>query len=189
MILDVDRNGNIVLREVSEAAWNYIQSERECTNTSPEHWIFGHEIYDGTVYVTVTPTEDKTEIVRITDKLIRDYGMKTTVITAHALLFWRREAAQALGIKRLNEISARLEKRVWSLKRILLNGCNSCTFFREIPNADDSDGYCMATGKYKLLDGTPLSCEYGSVKEGVRYTGVKYFPCKECKYLNEEKKI
>ncbi len=189
MILDFNSKGALVLKEVTEEAWAYIQAERDRTNASPEHWIFGRENYNGTVYVTATAEEDKTEIVRITDKLIRDYGMKTTVITAHALLFWRREAAQALGIKRLNEISARLEKRVWSLKRILLNGCNSCTSFREIPNADDSDGYCMATGKYKLLDGTPLSCEYGSVKKGVRYTGVKYFPCKECKYLNEEKKI
>lgn len=177
MRLEINGEGKPVLREVDDRAWEYIEGERRKKLMEPhgEHWYFGEQRYDGTVYLTVWPQEDKTEFVALIDKLIEEYGMTATKAAEQLLYAWRRDMAYALWSEDIQKDKKKLQDEIESLKRRLYHGCEGCPHFLFVRNGDDEDGYCTANGKKPL----PVAFLY-PCKAGEPFHTVKFYPCETC---------
>lgn len=180
MRLELRDDGAMLLRDVGDEAWEYINEERaKLPNPGWQHWLFSENRYEGTVYVTATPEEDKCELVRITDALIDKYGMELQGQALPVLQSWRREAAYAWHTSRNNESLYALKGQLDGLKAILKEGCVACGYFRLKRNGDGLDGYCEACGK--ALAQTIFDFGNGKTVDGISYPGTKYYPFSECK--------
>lgn len=177
MRLEINSNGKIVLREVKGAAVEYIESERKkLVDPNYQHWYFSRN-YEGTVYVTATPYEDKTEFVELLDVLIDRHGLTVTESARHLLRAWRRDALTARESERTSGLIKGLEEQIKTLRRLLKEGCAGCEY-----RVTDGDGCrCALNGEW--LHETPLSPRYGP-KDGSCW-GTKYYPNENCKYLTE----
>ena len=187
MRLELNSAGKYVLRGVSVQAWEYIKAERERCG-SPEHFCFGRENFNGTVYITVTQYEDKTEIVQILNKFVFRYGLTTDDTTERVLNMWREDAEQAYASMRANEEKRAAELLVTHLKRIMREGCKDCTYFRSERCGDELNGYCTAMGKTELQAGA-LNFKDGLYMKGVQYMGTKFYPCESCIFLKYKEEV
>lgn len=189
MRFEISENGKLVLREVTDEAWEYITSEMKRLLTHPnyQHWYFSRERFDGSVYVTATPAEDKTEFMRIMDCLISDFGLEFTQASVHLIRAWRRDDAYAETASQWNAEKDAAEKQIKNLQRLLREGCNGCKHFRVEQIGDDADGYCTAGATPQKLESSLLRFEHGEwdADKKVYHPGRKYYPCSGCKYLNE----
>lgn len=176
MRLEINGEGKPVLREVDDRAWAYIEGERsKLVDPKFQHWYFGEQRYDGTVYLTVWPQEDKAEFVSIIDKLIEEYGMTATKAAEQVLYAWRRDAAYAYATERTNREIKALQGEIEGLKRRLRGGCKGCPHFLFERKGDDEDGYCTANGK------KPLACAHVyPFRAGEPFRTVKFYPCETC---------
>lgn len=187
MRLELNSDGKFVLHGVSAEAWELIVSERERVG-SPEHFCFGRESFDGTVYVTVTQYEDKTEIVSILNKFVLRYDMTTDEAGEKMLNAWREEAEQTYKIMRSNAEREAAERLAMRLKQIMRDGCRTCSYFRSERCGDDLNGYCTAMGKTALQE-SPLSFQNGKMVNGVHYMGTKFYPCDSCLFLRYKEEV
>lgn len=191
MQFEISDNGKLVLREVTDEAWAYINSEmnRLLTNPRFQHWYFSRERYDGTVYLTITPEEDKAELVRIFDVLVQEYGLTSTESAFPLLRAWRRDAAYSRESERANEERRALEGQLKALKRIIEHGCKECGSFYSEQVGDDLNGYCMQGEERRELESSTLSCAHGEfdADKKVYHLGRKFYPCSGCKYLKGER--
>lgn len=183
MRLEINGEGRIVIREVSDKALSYIDQERrKLVDPIYQHWVFSQN-YDGTVYVTVTAEEDKTEIVRMIDGLIEGYGLTFTNAAAHLVCCWRRDLAYTTETERTNRERDAERKQIADLKRVLAEGCKNCVNFLRVQEGDEAEGYCTFGEKRHILERSPLSSKHGEYHGGIRYWGHKYYPCDQCKYM------
>lgn len=177
MRLELTSFGKIVLREVAGDAAEYIESERsKLVDPDYQHWCFSKN-YDGTVYVTITPYEDKVEIVEQLDVLADRYGLTVSENMKTLLSAWRMEAMRAHENKKTNAEIRALESRINTLQRVLREGCEACTSFC----FKEEYGRCKEDGK--ILHETPISPRYGPT-DGSAW-GQRWYPHDGCKYLTE----
>ena len=188
MIFTMTESGRIILQEVSDEAWMFLQSERQSVGVY-DHWQFGKDRYDGTVYITTTEYEDKTEAVRLLDKLIKDYKLKPTGQSIHILNAWRREAQYAKECERRSAWDKAREKYIYALRNALKRGCKCCKDFQEELHGDDVVGLCLYGQSVQELESSTVSPNHGEWDTtGEHYWGRKYYPFSKCRYLSEEVK-
>lgn len=188
MWFEITDSGRLVLRKVTDAAWEYINAELNRLRLEPRHqpWYFSRERYDGTVYITALPQEDKTEFVQIMNCLINEYGLCLTEASSHIVRAWRRDVAYARESERSNERERALEGQIRALKHILRDGCKGCANFCVEQIGDDTNGYCVRGEERSALESSLMSFEHGGYdKRKIFHPDYKFLPCKKCKYLNE----
>lgn len=179
MRLEINSEGKPVLREVDDAAWAYIEGERnKLEDANYRHWYFGEQRYDGTVYLTVLPQEDKTEFVEHMDKLEQTYGLTATRAAAQVLYAWRREAACAYMAEKTNKEIRELEWKIRRLKRIVSEGCEGCPCFVSERKGDDENGYCTANGRRILC-----AAAIYPFRAGEPFRKMKFYPNGACERL------
>lgn len=184
MTLEINKEGRIVIVDASEQAIAFIEERRQkLIDPVHQHWYFSR-IYEGTVYITATAEESKDGFVEMIDILIADYGLKTTPATGHILSAWRRDVAYTNELKRQHAEQSESDTLIRSLKRLLAEGCRGCEYFAVSSDGDDENGYCFHGECAKRLENSRLSMENGFDRRGVRYFGLKYYPCDTCRYLN-----
>lgn len=177
MRLDISIQGKIVLREVIGAAAEYIESERKkLADPDYQHWCFSKN-YEGTVYVTATPYEDKTQLMELLDVLFEQYGLTLTEVTRHLLCAWRRDVLTAQEGERTSGLINGFEEQIKTLRKLLKDGCWGC----ENLVTDGDCGRCALNGE--RLNETPLSPRYGP--EDGSCWGQRFYPHEDCKYLTE----
>lgn len=185
MELEFNGEGRLVLKNVTDEAWAYIEEERAKADDS---WSFflSHEKYGGTVYCNVTMYEDKRDPVRILGELIEKYGMTVSKPVEMLLYSWKEyvDFCAESAVWRVREHLQ--EEKNKKLKRIICEGCKTCRYFAgKWETCDDFIGYCTAGEKPVELDESPLSPEYGEDRNGTRFWGTKFYPHEKCAYLNE----
>lgn len=185
MELEFNGEGRLVLKNVTDEAWAYIEEERAKADDS---WSFflSHENYGGTVYCNATMYEDKTEIVRILGELIEKHGMTLSKPAEMLLYSWKEHVNSCTSCREWNAQERLLEQKNKKLKSVIREGCKTCRYFAgKWETSDDFIGYCTAGEKPVELDESPLSPEYGEDRKGTHFWGTKYYPHAKCAYLNE----
>lgn len=180
MRLELLNNGVVAIRKVTADAMDYIDREREATpDAGHRHWLFSYN-YEGTVYITATPYEEKKDLLRILDMLISHYGLIVSDNVKPMIDLWRRDELYAKQTYEANARAEALEGRLKSLQHLLKVGCEGCKNFCY----DGDCGRCKLDGKE--LNETPLSFRNGKYdRQGVLHLGSKFYPHEDCKFLNE----
>lgn len=175
--MDINAEGGIVLRGVTDEAWEYIESERQkLYDADHRHWYFSRERFDGdTVYIKVTPREDKTEFLTVFERLKEKHGLEVSSAARKVLEAWRMDAENARNNARSYEERLALKKRLERYKRLLTEGCACCNSFHAEYGVGDKRGVCTCGEMPVYLRETVWS----PIRED------KYFPHEACKYLNE----
>lgn len=187
MRLELDSEGKLYIRDITNDAWDYITKLRNLAG-DPWDWYFSKTPNNGSVrvyYNSYNFADDK--LMGYLDELIGFYGMQYSASVGLVLQSWRDTCARQKGFVELLRENRKLEDNIRYFRAILPSGCKRCGNFCIIRNGDDIEGYCRLDGKYIHLDYTPLSFAYGDFdNNGVGYMGSKYFPHKGCKYLEIE---
>ncbi len=177
MKLEINTNGKIVLREIYGEAADYIENERKkLVEPNYQHWYFSRN-YEGTIYITATPYEDKTEFVAMLDELVDRYGLTVSEGARHLLCAWRRDVLTAQEGERTSGLIKGLEEQIKTLRKLLNDGCGGCEYLV-------TDGDCVRCSiNGERLHETPLSPRY-QPKDGSCW-GQRFYPHEDCKYLTE----
>lgn len=180
MRLELRDNGSMAIREVNADAMDYINRERAAApDAEHRHWCLSYN-YDGTVYITATPYEEKKDLLRILDVLIKHYGLIVPNNVKPLLYSWRRDELYSKQSYEANKRIDALEGHLKSLQRLMKEGCEGCKNFCH----DGDYGRCKEDGKE--LNETPLSFRNGKYdRDGVWHICSKFYPHEDCKFLKE----
>lgn len=192
MRVEINTKGNIVIKEITERAMEYIRK-----SLAAEY--FSEEI-NGTIYVNPPYAKPKENLIEVMKDLFFFHRMECSPAFQCLLDAWRseeRRAAHAEAELKHQEESKnflvreteQLRKQAGQsekLKELLRNGCKGCVHFRTNRFGDDINAYCCLIDiKPVRLDESPLSFRYGECRDGMQYMGTKYYPQENCKYLKE----
>ena len=184
MLLDINSNGRIVIRDMTNEAWAYIEACRKNPMPYRGHWCFGKELFDGTAYITTEPEQPKKEIAKILTVLEEEFGLEMTEAAKHVFVGWVREVHYSAAIDSANEECRRTRRKIDPIKTLALYGCSNCSDLC-IAEGDDRQGYCMAAGNAPLYDvmvygqGAPDS-------SSLIFMQRRYYPTEGCKYFREK---
>lgn len=184
MRLELDGNGRLYIREITDDAWDYITKSRKLAG-DPWEWYFSKEPYEGSVRVYYNSYNFADEnLMGYLNELERFYEMKCGAPEKVLLESWRQICKIQKGFTDVNRERLNLEERARLLKRFLSTGCNRCGNFREGRDGDDCVGYCSQGSIYVPLDQSPLCLAHGGFgSDGTWHFGQKYYPHSGCKYL------
>lgn len=178
MTFEFTKEGRLVLRGVTDEAWAFLQEARNASNCG-ERWVVGREDYGGTVYVTVTYTEDKEDVVKLLTSLQETFGLDCTIQAKWVFEAWKEEVRAGRKLEERTLMFTKVFDKCGALKELIRRGCAGCRHLKHV----DDDVYCTAGDKPVLLDTSPLSIERGTSVDGVQYWGRKIYPHDECAEL------
>lgn len=172
--LEINAEGKLVLRGVTGETWAYIEEKRRALfDPDHRHWYLSRELFGDTVYLTVTPYEDKTDFLEAFDGLIAKFGLEVSPAAEHVVTAWRLDAENAKNNALRREEMLALEEKIDRLTRLCKEGCASCSYFTAIAELRDKRGVCRCGEKPVYLRETVFS----PIRED------KYYPHDGCKYL------
>lgn len=182
MRMEINPTGGVVLRDVTGEGAAYIDSERNKfvdPDDHYQHWIFSRN-YEGTVYITVTPYEDKKKLVGMLNHLRENFGLTVSENARYVMHAWSMEAKIAMQQAEAQAQMLQFQNHIEKLKHVLREGCEGCENFCH----DGDCGRCRADGK-SLIE-TPLSPRCAKTDKGGRsYWGERFYPHEGCKYITK----
>lgn len=188
MILEITSNGRLAIKDVTESAWEYINTKRDSACLArDDHFCFSKN-YEGTVYLNDQYQEDQEWLLREIDVIMKEHGL---IISAHAkriLDSWREYICQENAIQRWYERAKTLKESCKTYFNHQAEGCAYCKFFAIEQDGDVDVGICKHSNE-ELKFGGQVSA--GIVKGGnAKVTGFAstWYPCENCYYKDEIKK-
>lgn len=185
MRLELDGEGKLYIRDITDDAWDYITKVRRIAG-DPWEWYFSKTPYNGSVRVYYNPynfADDK--LMGYLEELTNFYGLQCSAAGKLLLQSWRAICETKRDFVEVNREKRNLEDNVQHIRKILSRGCSHCANFREEQYGDDSIGCCCVQGDVRIpLSTTPLCLEHGGFgTDGMWHLGQKYYPHSGCKYL------
>ncbi len=187
MRLELDNEGKLYIRGITDSAWDYITNARKLAG-NPWEWYFSKNPYNGDVRVYYNPYNlADGRLVSYLERLEKVYGMQCGVSEKLILESWREACERAAYFAQANKESMAFQKKLQQMKSCLDRGCAHCNGFSEMKEGDDIVGYCVHGGRQIRLDSSPLCMQYGGFgANGMWHLGQKYYPHSGCKYLEIE---
>lgn len=187
MRLELDGEGKLYIRDVTDDAWDYITKSRKLAG-DPWEWYFSKAPHNGSVRVYYNPynfADDR--LMHYLGQIIGFYGMKYSASVGLLLESWRAICKMQKDLTEAIREKRGIEENSRQIKRVLSYGCNRCANFRQVQEGDDIMGCCSKEGKLVPLDSTTLCMEHGCFGlDGTWHYGQKFYPNSGCKYLETE---
>ncbi len=187
MRLELDGEGKLYIRNITDDAWDYISKVRRIAG-DPWEWYFSKTPYNGSVRVYYNPYNLADDhLIGYLTELKEYYGMTCSAIENLLLATWRQLCKVRRNFVEINREKLKLEDNTLHIKKILSLGCNRCGNFRQVQDGDDLVGCCSQEEKLVTLSTIPLCLERGGFgTDGMCHLGQKYYPHSGCKYLEIE---
>lgn len=187
MRLELNQEGKLYIKDITDDAWDYITKARNLAG-NPWEWYFSHEPHEGSVRVYYNPYNFADgKLLNYLDELTGFYGLQCSASEKLLLKSWRAICEIQRNLVDVNHEKIKFEDNARYMKKILSLGCNRCGNFRQVQDGDDVIGCCLQGGILVALSSTPLCMEHGGFGvDGLWHFGQKFYPHGGCKYLEIE---